>query len=71
MSDKFILCQLCIHQEVCGNEGVDDSLTFCDDYLPINGRMSVEDKLPDDKMWVNVFGTWMPLPEPPKEETYE
>lgn len=68
MSNKLILCQGCIHREVCGHEGVDDpALTFCDDYLPINGCMSVEDKLPDDKVWVKVFGTWIPLPEAPQE----
>lgn len=33
---KLILCQCCIHREVCGHEGVDDpALTFCDDYLSI------------------------------------
>lgn len=49
MSDKLILCQHCIHREVCGHEGVDDpALTFCDDYLPISGWISVKDRLPED-----------------------
>ena len=49
MSNKLILCQHCIHREVCGYEGVDDfALTFCDDYLPISGWISVKDRLPED-----------------------